>query len=208
MKNDDVNSFHNHLNSINQHVKFTIELPTVSEDGISISFLDTQTTVSPNGEVMVAVHRKSTDTEKYLPFDSHNPEQHKAAVVRTLYHRANVIPTTAQGKEIEKENVRRALHTNGYTSAFINKATNKIRPNNRTQTDLEAVEAPKGYTCIPYVRDISETINRILAGAKVRTTYKPKSQLKGIVYKFKCKSCDFVYIGGEQTKLEITVGRA
>ena len=28
MKNDDVNSFHNHLNSINQHVKFTIELPT------------------------------------------------------------------------------------------------------------------------------------------------------------------------------------
>ena len=211
MKNDDVNSFHNHLNSINQHIKFTIELPTVSEDGISISFLDTQTTVSPNGEVMVAVHRKSTDTEKYLPFDSHNPEQHKAAVVRTLYHRANVIPTTTQGKEIEKENVRRALYTNGYTSAFINKAINKIRPNNRTQTDLEAVEAPKGYTCIPYVRGISETINRILAGAKVRTAYKPvttlgevfqkpkyrplKSQLKGIVYKFKCKSCDFVYIG-------------
>ena len=100
----------------------------VSEDGISISILDTQTTVSPNGEVVVAVHRKSTDTEKYLPFDSHNPEQHKAAVVRTLCHRANIIPTTTQGKEIEKENVRRALHTNGYTSAFINKAINKIRP--------------------------------------------------------------------------------
>ena len=73
------------------------------------------------------------------------------------------------------------------------------------------MEAPKGYTCIPYVRGISETIIRILAGAKVRTAYKPvttlgevfqkpkyrplKSQLKGIVYKFKCKSCDFVYIG-------------
>ena len=80
MKNDDVNSFHNHLNSIYQHIKFTIELPTVSEDDISISFLDTQTTVSPNGEVVVAVHRKSTDTERDLPFDSHNPEQHKAAV--------------------------------------------------------------------------------------------------------------------------------
>ena len=25
MKNDDVNSFHNHLNSIYQHIKFTIE---------------------------------------------------------------------------------------------------------------------------------------------------------------------------------------
>ena len=138
-----------------------------------------------------------------LPFDSHNPEQHKAAVVRTLYHRANVIPTTTQGNEIEKENVRRALHTNGYTSAFINKAINKIRPNNRTQTNLEAVEAPKGYTGASY--------NRLLAGAKGRTAYKPvttlgevfqkskyrplKSQLKGIVYKFKCKSRDFVYIG-------------
>ena len=108
-------SFHNHLNSINQHIKFTIELPTVSEDGISISFSDTQTTVSPNGEVVVAIHRKSTDTEKYLPFDSHNPEQHKAAAVRTLYYRANIIPTTTQGKEIEKGNARRALHTNGYT---------------------------------------------------------------------------------------------
>ena len=150
--------------------------------------------------MVVAVYRKSTDTEKYLPFDSQNPEQHKAAVVRTLYHRAN-IPTTTQGKEIEKENVRRALHTNGYTSAFTNKAINKIRPNNRMQTDLEAVEAPKGYMCIPCVRGISETSNRILAGAKVRTACKPittlgevfqnpkyrplKSQLKGIVYKFK-----------------------
>ena len=70
MKNDDVNSFHNHLNSINQHIKFTIELPTVSEDGISISYLHTQTTVSPNGEVVVAIHRKFTDKETYLPFDS------------------------------------------------------------------------------------------------------------------------------------------
>ena len=103
MQKDDVNSFHNHLNSMNQHIKFTIELPTVTEDGINISFLDTQTTVSLNGEVVVAVHRKSTDTEKYLPFDSHNPEQHKAAVVRTLYHRANIpIPLRREKKSKRK----------------------------------------------------------------------------------------------------------
>ena len=93
-------------------------------------------------------------------------------------------------------------------SAFINKAVNKIRPNNRTQTDLEAVGVPKSYTCIPYVRGISETKNRILAGAKVRTAYKPvttlgevfqkpkyrppKSQLKGIVYKYLCDAMSVV----------------
>ena len=58
---------------------------------------------------------------------------------------------------------------------------------------------------------MSQMTNRILAGAKVRTAYKPvttlgevfqkpkyrppKSQLKAIVYKFKCKSSDLVYIG-------------
>jgi hypothetical protein len=73
------------------------------------------------------------------------------------------------------------------------------------------VIANKGYACIPYVKGISERVNRTLTGANIRTAYKPlttlggilkkpkdrpsETQVKGIIYKFKCKTCNFLYIG-------------
>ena len=54
--------FHSHRNSINQHIKFTVE---EEKDG-SIAFLDTMTTRNPNGTIKSSVYRKATHTEKYL----------------------------------------------------------------------------------------------------------------------------------------------
>ncbi len=66
---------------------------------------------------------------------------------------------------------------------------------------------PKGYTSIPNIKGVSERIKRVLSGANIQTAFKPmltlanvfrkpkdrpaKRQVKGIVYKFKRKSCDF-----------------
>jgi hypothetical protein len=207
LKRSCVQSFHDHLNSINPCIQFTIELPTTVGDDDIISFLDTEVVVRPCGNVMVAVHRKATHMDTYLSFDSHNPKQHKATVVKTLFDRADKIPNTIQGKKAEKQNVRKALSVNGYTSAFINSVASKSESSNK----LTSVAEPKGYACIPYVKGISERVNRILTGANIRTAYKPsttfggifkkpkdrpsKTQVKGIVYKFKCKTCNFLYIG-------------
>ena len=105
LKRSCVQSFHDHLNSINPCIQFTIELPTTVGDNDVISFLDTEVVVRPCGNVVVAVHRKATHTDKYLSFDSHNPKQHKATVVKTLFDRADKIPNTIQGKIAEKQNV-------------------------------------------------------------------------------------------------------
>ena len=105
LKRSCVQSFHDHLNLINPCIQFTIELPTTVGDNDVISFLDTEVVVRPCGNVVVAVHRKATHTDKYLSFDSHNPKQHKATVVKTLFDQADKIPNTIQGKIAEKQNV-------------------------------------------------------------------------------------------------------
>ena len=157
---------------------------------------------------MAAVHRKATHTDKYLSFNSHNPKQHKDTVVKTLFDRADKIPNTIQGKKAEKQNVPKALSVNGYTSAFIN----SVASNLKIRTNQLLLQSPK----VMHVSHMSkaflrESVNRILTGANIRTAYKPlttlggilkkpkdrpsESQVKGIVYKFKCKTCNFLYIG-------------
>ena len=101
-KKCDVQTFHDHLNSINEHIQFTIERPTVSEQGESIAFLDTSNTVLKSGQVEVAVYQKATHTEKYLAFDSHHPGQSKAAAVKTLLDRAEAIPSNASKRNVTR----------------------------------------------------------------------------------------------------------
>ena len=72
LKRNLVNEFHSHLNSIDPHLQFTIEL----DQNQRLPFLDTITTRS-NGRVTVDIYRKPTHTDKYLHYDSHHPIQHK-----------------------------------------------------------------------------------------------------------------------------------
>ena len=69
---------------------------------------------------MTSVYRKKTHTDRYLYFDSHYPNQHKASVVRTLYSRANAIPTQASDIVKEQKHLYATLHEwNGYPKPFI-----------------------------------------------------------------------------------------
>ena len=81
----------------------------------------------------------------------------------------------------------------------------------RERNGIDQLEEPRGYTSIPYIKGVSERIKRILSGVNIQTAFKymlilgnvfrkPKdrpdeTQVKGIVYKFKCKSCDFTSMG-------------
>ena len=73
-----------YLNSIDPHIKFTVEQP--NEEG-AIPFLDTLP--KPKGEeISVSVYRKPTHTDKYLDFNSSHPISANWAVVRALMDRA------------------------------------------------------------------------------------------------------------------------
>ena len=84
---DEVQHFHEHLNSIEATIQFTIEM----ESEGTLPFLDTWITHHTDGSLSTTVFRKSTHTDKYLDFQSHHPLAHKVAVARTLFDRAEKI---------------------------------------------------------------------------------------------------------------------
>jgi len=66
LKKNNVESFHLHLNSMNTNIKFTIE----QENDAGLSFLDTITSRTEEGNIQVNVYRKQTHTDRYLDFNT------------------------------------------------------------------------------------------------------------------------------------------
>ena len=67
-RKDQVNKLQEHLDSIDPHIKFTIDLP--GTDGLP--FLDTLTKPTSNS-IESTVYRKPTHTDRYLDYNSNHP---------------------------------------------------------------------------------------------------------------------------------------
>ena len=96
------NTMLQYLNSIDPHIKFTIEQPN-KEGGIP--FLDTFP--KPKGEgIAVSVYRKPTHRDRYLDFNSSHPILAKRAVLRALMDRAENVCSDPEilAKEMEHLN--------------------------------------------------------------------------------------------------------
>jgi len=99
MRDQKVDVFQQHLNSIHANIQFTLELENTN--GYGLPFLDTITSRRSTA-VQVEVYRKRTHTDRYLDFLSHHPSCHKRSVVNPLILRARNIPSTSIGKREEK----------------------------------------------------------------------------------------------------------
>ncbi|XP_068697177.1 uncharacterized protein [Montipora foliosa] len=179
--------FHSHLNSINQHIKFTVE---EEKDGF-------MTTRNPDGTIKTSVYRKATHTDKYLQFNSHHPSQHKRSVARTLLDRAKNIPSTDADKLSEVQHVVDALKINGYTNQFIKSCKSTTVSSNQFQTY-------RGFVTLPYLLGISEKITLTLNHFNINVAHKPimtvgsilrkpkdkvsKELSTGVIYKINCKN--------------------
>ena len=67
-----VDSFHDHLNSIDPCIQFTME----EESDGQLLFLDILLS-REDGYISTSVHRKATHTDQYLCFHCHYPAAHK-----------------------------------------------------------------------------------------------------------------------------------
>ena len=65
----DVESFTNHINSIDPHIKFTIE----PEKDSHLPFLDTEIILNEDATTDTRVYRKPTHTDQYLNWSSNHP---------------------------------------------------------------------------------------------------------------------------------------
>ena len=111
-----VTSFHNTLNSIDPHIKFTIEH---EKDG-QIAFLDTLVS-RHNNSISLNVFRKPTHTDRYLDFSSHHDLKHKISTATTLINRSLNLPTTEDSKYKELKHISETLASSGYPKPLISK---------------------------------------------------------------------------------------
>ncbi len=79
----DVEEIIEHINSIDPHIKFTIE----PEKDSKLSFLDLCTHIMDDGSTKITIYRKLTHTDQYFNFKSIHPLTHKRSVARTLTNR-------------------------------------------------------------------------------------------------------------------------
>ena len=156
-----IQKFHQHLNSIECSIQFTIE----DESEGALPFLDTRITHLDDGTLSTTVFRKKTHTDRYLDFESHHPLAHKAAVARTLLTQAETICMDFPDKAREKERVTQVLRMNGYPRELV---TKNWKPTVRPHRP-EVSDTPKAKVILPYVRHLSETMRRILTSLGVYT---------------------------------------
>ena len=204
--------FHQHLNLVNPHIQFTLELEDTKGQGLP--FLDTITT-RRGTQLEVNVYRKPTHTDRYLDFNSHYLMCHKRSVVSTLLRRAQNIPSTQKGKREERKRVEAVLRDNNYPSSFINSCERSL---SKLPTHLPS----NGFVVLPYVQGISERIGWILRKHQFNVAFKPlrtvnslfprpKAQEKvdrphsGTVYKISCTNCSFVYYGQTERSLKTRI---
>ena len=128
IKKEFVGEFTNHINSLDQNIKFTSE----EEKDSSLAFLDTLTIRCPDGQIKTRVYRKDTPTDQYLNFTSNHLLQHKLAVICRLHHRAESVITDPEDQHREKYHINEALKHCDYPSRAIERAS---RPSDQCTKD-------------------------------------------------------------------------
>ena len=83
-----------HLNSVELSIQFTVE----REKDRRLSFLELNAYRTDHGNFDTGVYRKPTHSDKYLAFDSHHPICHKMSVRKTLFMRAEYLPSSSDSK--------------------------------------------------------------------------------------------------------------
>ena len=198
------------------NIKFTAEPETERK----IPFLDTLLVRKEDGHVKLLVYRKKTHTDQYLMFQSHHPLHQKLGVVRTLLDRCNSVVSEEEDKILEREHINEALQRCGYPAWSLKKVQhhmNRVKPPSKQKDNT--TKKTRGLVVIPYVKGVSEQVQRLFRKHDITTAMRPHTTLRqllvhpkdkiepgktsGCVYEIPCCNCDLVYIGETGRQLEL-----
>ena len=76
------NEFHNTMNSLHPRLKFEIEKPTVSAEGLSLSLLDFKVTILANGKSSFEYYEKPAKKPLFVHHQSALPRSSKINFIR------------------------------------------------------------------------------------------------------------------------------
>ena len=205
--------FLEHLNSRSPAIQFTMK----KESEKKIAFLDVL--VEKDGTTATtSIFRKKTHTDRYLNHNSHHHARTKSGIMKCLRTRAEKVchATKLTG---ELNHLKQVFRANGYPTRTVN-CNLSIHPSPNhppTQTEEQEMTDPKSLH-LPYVKGVSERLERKCRKLGIRTTFKSKGTLrealvrtkepqpewkkKGVIYQVPCGDCDSVYIGETGRTLE------
>ena len=210
-----IEEFTLYLNSRNPHIQFTREV----EENNCIPFLDVCVNLMEDATVKTTVYRKPTHTDQYLNWDSNHPLDHKRSVVRTLLNRAETHVSDPLDRHTEKKHVHQALLANGYKdwSLKIPNQSNKKERQKDKQANQSDPKSPRPLLGLPYVKGLSEELQRVFINHGVNIYHKPVNTLRsflvrpkdptpiqnqcGVVYNIPCNSCEDSYVGETARKM-------
>nr|VZI46903.1 unnamed protein product [Spirometra erinaceieuropaei] len=172
IERDQVLTFQEHLNAVFLDIQFTME----EEENNQLAFLDVLVCRKDCGGLKTKVFRKATNTMQELNFNSSHPISHKRSCVRTLYRRVETHCSEPEDKIAELQYLRRVFKSNGYPRNFVNRCIRKRdeRPN-RTDT--------KSWRALPYVKNVSEAVGRLLAPRGVGAAHRPEATIRRLIMK-------------------------
>ena len=215
---DSLDEFLQHINSLHDRIKFTME---VESEG-KIAFLDVQ--VERKGfRLITSVYRKPTHTDRYLNYrylnyrSNHHPRT-KMGIISCLKKRAfNICSDRYLHKELCR--LQDVFQANGFPTYRV---TCTIWGNQyKSEGNNEENEEEKEKTLVlPYVRGLSEAINRTCKTLGVETAFTSKPTLRslltqvkskipienkvGVIYEIPCE-CGAVYVGETGRNLKTRV---
>ena len=216
---NEVQSFHDHLNSRHANIQFTTEKEVAGK----LPFLDILINNGPNGFTTTVYHKKNY-TGLYTNFLSFTSRKYKIGLIRTLVDRTYKLCSSANLFNIDVENLKNMLMKNMYPSWLIDRAVkqylNKVQfPN---QTDQQ--KKTKRYFKLPYIGNASHDLERRINSMSKQycknlqfiiafSSFKLSSLLSvkdaipqdlraRVIYQFTCARCNSRYVG--QTKRHFT----
>ena len=201
IKVDQLVPFFDHINNVNQYIKFTQE---ELKDG-KLAFLDCLVNIVEDGKLRTSVYRKSTHSDQYLLFESHHPLVHKLGVIRTLFHRADTICWMKTWRIVNISTWNQHLVLVAIKVGHLRKHSRNLN----LEPWIAIPTAPRGAsgddTTLPSrMSKLSEKIRRIYLEYQLPVSFKPYNTLRqklvhpkdktpkdkqnNIVYGFRCQN--------------------
>ena len=167
----------NYLNSIDPHVKFTVEQPNVEG---AIPFMDTLS--QPKDEnISISVYRKPTHTDRYLNFNSSHPISAKKAVVRALMDRTENVCSDPDILVKEVEHLGKVLSYNNYPQWLIDKWGKSEKSGSLIHPDTGHEIKKQFFISAPYFPGLSESFKKIFRYTTIQICFKGVNTLKSML---------------------------
>ena len=220
---DQAEKFKKYLSSKHPNINFSLEKETEGR----LSFLDVNI-FREKGKFVTSVYRRKTFSGVYTNFDGFIPETYKTGLIKSLFRCFNLCSDFVKFHH-EIDILKGILYKNSYPRDFVDKCikefldrvlTRKVVVSTVPKKDLMIVLPYLGKLSLQIRSRINRVIRNKLPHCNLRIGFQTKCKLinfftfkdkipvflrSGIVYKFKCGSCNATYYGKTKRHFKIRI---